>query len=116
VDEARRDLWRRHGDVSIAPRWDGSHLVTAWAIARDMQLFEPWYDRRGSAALALDDALDPVALDAKVLDLLKAGDAWREATRALLDYPLEARLAQSGLAHDTLDALRTKRQADQNQL
>jgi hypothetical protein len=116
VDEARRDLWRRHGDVSIAPRWDGSHLVTAWAIARDMQLFEPWYDRRGSAALALDDALDPVALDAKVLDLLKAGDAWREATRALLDYPLEARLAQSGLAHDTLNALRAKRQADQNQL
>ena len=106
IDTAYRDAWLRDGDVSIAPRWDGAHLVTAWSIVRDRQLFRPWFDRRGSAAIARDDALDTVKLDAAVLDLLKAGDAWREASRALLDYfcerTLEARLSDLGVPHHSL--------------
>lgn len=106
VDADYRAAWLRDGDISIAPRWDGSHLVTAWAVVRDGRLFSPWFDRRGVAAIAQDGALDAEKLDAAVLDLLKAGDAWREASRALVDYllesPIESRLTQLGIAHQSL--------------
>lgn len=106
IDAEYRDAWRREANVSIAPRWDGAHLVTAWSIVRDRQLFSPWFDRRGRAAVARDGALDPVKLDAAVFDLLQAGDAWREASRLLLDYfferPLESRTAALGVPHRAL--------------
>jgi pimeloyl-ACP methyl ester carboxylesterase len=106
IDTAYRDAWLREADVSIAPRWDGAHLVTAWGIVRDRQLFSPWFERRARNAIARDGALDPVKLDAAVFDLLQAGDAWRDASRQLLDYfferSLETRVAALGIAHRAL--------------
>ena len=106
IDTAYRDDWQREADVTIAPRWDGAHLVTAWGIVRDRQLFSPWFERRATNVIARDGALDPVNLDAAVFDLLQAGDAWRDASRQLLDYfferSLEARVAALGIPHRAL--------------
>ena len=104
IDPDYRAGWLGHGDVSLAPRWDGSHLATAWAIARDRQLFSPWFDRRGPAAIARDHALDPRQLDAAAFDLLRAGDSWRDASKALLDYPFATRLALAGVPHRAANA------------
>jgi pimeloyl-ACP methyl ester carboxylesterase len=104
IDPDYRAGWLGHGDVSLAPRWDGSHLATAWAIARDRQLFSPWFDRRGPAAVARDHALDPRQLDAAAFDLLRAGDSWRDASKALLDYPFATRLALAGVPHRAVNA------------
>ena len=79
---------------SIAPRWDGSHLVAAWAIVRDMSLFWPWYDRRAKAVIRRDAAIDALSLDRRVQDLLKIGDAWQDAYAASLRYPMAQRLAE----------------------
>lgn len=78
---------------SIAPRWDGSHLVTAWAIVRDMSLFWPWYDRSAAAVVRRDAAIDARSVDARVQDLLKLGDDWQAAYAASFNYPMQERLA-----------------------
>jgi hypothetical protein len=67
--------------------------VTAWAIARDMSLFWPWYERRASAVIHRDAAIDAASVDRRVLDLLKLGDAWQQAYGASFRYPMAERLA-----------------------
>ena len=56
----------------IAPRWDGTHLLTAWHFARYRSQYQPWHERgfgrRGDAALPEADALQRMTLD-----LLRAG-------------------------------------------
>jgi pimeloyl-ACP methyl ester carboxylesterase len=90
-DAERADLLANY-TPSIAPRWDGGHLLTAWAIMRDMGLFWPWYNRTREGVLHRDADLDPVALDGRVQDLLKIGDAYRQAYAAAFTYPMAERL------------------------
>ena len=92
-DDAERDELLAHYTPSIAPRWDGSHLVTAWAIVRDMSLFWPWYKRRADGVIRRDAAIDASSVDLRVQDLLKLGDAWQQAYGASFRYPMAARLA-----------------------
>ena len=80
--------------TSLATRWDGSHLVTAWAMVRDMELYFPWYERTRGAILHRDVSLDPQVLDHRVQDLLKLGESWREVCSASLDYPTLERVAR----------------------
>ena len=92
-DAAERDELLANYTPSIAPRWDGSHLVTAWAIVRDMSLFWPWYNRRAAGVIRRDAAIDAASVDLRVQDLLKLGDAWQEAYGASFRYPMAERLA-----------------------
>jgi hypothetical protein len=79
---------------SIAPRWDGSHLVTAWEIVRDMSLYWPWYDRTRRGVIWRDAAIDAASVDVRVQDLLKIGDAYQEAYAASFRYPMRERLGK----------------------
>ena len=92
-EPAERDELLARYTPSIEPRWDGSHLVTAWAIVRDMSLFWPWYNRRAGGVIRRDAAIDAASLDLRVQDLLKLGDAWQEAYGASFRYPMAQRLA-----------------------
>jgi pimeloyl-ACP methyl ester carboxylesterase len=92
-DAAERDELLANYTPSIAPRWDGSHLVTAWAIVRDMSLFWPWYNRRADGVIRRDAAIDADSVDLRVQDLLKLGDAWQQAYGASFRYPMAERLA-----------------------
>ncbi|MBT5240133.1 MAG: alpha/beta fold hydrolase [Rhodospirillaceae bacterium] len=92
TDDERTDLLA-HYTPSIAPRWDGGHLVTAWAIVRDMGLYWPWYNRTKEGAIQRDANLDPDFLDSRVQDLLKIGDAYQKAYAASFTYPMADKLA-----------------------
>jgi pimeloyl-ACP methyl ester carboxylesterase len=92
-DAAERDELLANYTPSIAPRWDGSHLVTAWAIMRDMSLFWPWYARRAESVIRRDAAIDAASVDQRVQELLKVGDAWQQAYGASFRYPMAERLA-----------------------
>ena len=74
------------------PRWDGSHLAWAWARLREQTIFFPWYDTRSSARMDFD-LPPPAALQQAVLDLLRAGDHYRDAYGAAfrLESPKVAR-------------------------
>ena len=92
LEAAEKADWLAHYTPSLAPQWDGSHLTTAWAIVRDMALFSPWYRRTRAGVIPGNANLDPTALDTKVQDLLKAGDAWPTLIAEALKYPFEAKL------------------------
>lgn len=92
TDVERRDLLENY-TPSIAPTWDGGHLVTAWAIVRDMGLYWPWYNKTKDGIIHRDANLDPVFLDSRTQDLLKIGDAYQNAYAASFTYPMVKKLA-----------------------
>lgn len=92
TDDERADLLENY-TPSIAPRWDGGHLITAWAIVRDMSLYWPWYNRTKAGIIHRDAALDPVFLDSRVQDLLKIGDAYQNAYAVSFMYSMAEKLA-----------------------
>jgi pimeloyl-ACP methyl ester carboxylesterase len=72
--------------VDIAPRWDGSHLLTAWHATRDATLWAPWYRRDPDHQLARVPAT-AAQLQPLVTDMLKAGDDYKRAYRAVFEQP-----------------------------
>jgi pimeloyl-ACP methyl ester carboxylesterase len=79
---------------SIAPQWDGGHLIRAWSIIRDMNLFWPWYNRTKVGIVTRDAAIDGPTLHPRVEDLLKMGDAYQNAYAAAFTYPMAEKLRQ----------------------
>ncbi len=90
----------RLGSPDLSPRWDGSHLVTAWSVVRDARLFWPFFRRERAAIIPGDARLDPSLLQQDVEDLLLGFEAWPLQWRELLEYPLADHLA--GLPGPTL--------------
>jgi pimeloyl-ACP methyl ester carboxylesterase len=91
-DAERADLLQNYF-VSLEPRWDGSHLVTAWHLCRNLLLFWPWYRQEPGATLR--NPLNPETLHRDTVDLLKAGLAYAWAYAAAFRY--DARLALTAL-------------------
>ena len=91
--DAEREDFLKNYTPSIAPRWDGGHLLTAWSIVRDMGLFWPWYNRTKAGVIQRDANLDPDFLDSRTQDLLKVGDAYQNAYAASFTYPMAEKLA-----------------------
>jgi pimeloyl-ACP methyl ester carboxylesterase len=71
--------------LSLAPEWDGTHLVRAWMIRRDMHVFRPWFARLPAARLAAGLPSSD-ELHREFVDLLRAGNHWGDAERAAVRY------------------------------
>jgi hypothetical protein len=67
------------GAVSLAPKWDGGHLLRAWRVAWRQAIWDPWYVNSAAAARAEKGGLSPAAIHEAALDLLRAGPAWLTA-------------------------------------
>lgn len=80
--DAERQDYLDNYTPSLAPRWDGSHLITTWAMRRDMYVFAPWYDRAREARRKRDlpsaDALHDVTVD-----FLRAGPGYWKGYHAI---------------------------------
>jgi len=79
---------------SIAPRWDGRHLMTAWAIMRDQSLYWPWFNQTKVGILWSDSAIDVALTHLRVVEMLKCGDRYKDAYRAMWTYPMREKLSQ----------------------
>ena len=97
--------------VDLAPRWDGTHLLAAWAVYRDSTLWFPWYKRVRECALDFPirtaEQLQPA-----VLEFLKSGTTYALSYRAAFHWDARRRLPQltvrtlvSTHPKDPLDAL-----------
>lgn len=91
AEEAQRLI--AEGAPSLTPEWDGAHLVRAIRIARWERLFHPWFQRDRAHARPQGD-LDPAAVHARAVTLLKAHERWACALRAQASY---AFIAPAGL-------------------
>lgn len=72
---------------SFVPMPYGEHLVWAWNRLLEQSWYFPWYLPDDRRRMSLANA-DPVTTQAMVMDLLTAGDAYRDGYRAALtaDY------------------------------
>jgi len=94
TEPERRELLARYCPA-LEPEIDGSHLVAAWAMRRDMHVFFPWYDRRPAAALrvAMPDA---ETLHRGMFQHLRAGAGYHLGYEAAFRYdPIPALAALS---------------------
>jgi pimeloyl-ACP methyl ester carboxylesterase len=87
------------GAPSLAPEWDGAHLIRAFRIARRERLFAPWYDGRSSQAISPQPSLDLPGIQARALSLLRAGAHWQAAIRAQSAIDREALFASLDHRH-----------------
>jgi len=61
---------------SLAPEWDGAHLIRAFRIAAWERLFDPWHRR--DPAHRIDRPADLVATHARAVSLLRAHRRWSD--------------------------------------
>lgn len=81
----------RHSDTTIVPRTDGTHLVEAWTMVRDHELYSPWFDRTKKAIRHVTPA-SPDEIQRRTLEVLKAPSTFWLPGRAALAYPIERSL------------------------
>jgi pimeloyl-ACP methyl ester carboxylesterase len=94
----------------FTPEWAGTHLVKAWHMVRDQELFAPWFKRDKAHAIKNVDTfqLAPEVIHRRTVDLFKMGDLYRAAYAAHFKYPAAQRLADTtcrvlfGAADDTV--------------
>ncbi len=81
------------GVAPVTPVWDGSHLTRVWHMRRDMELWWPWFDRRNATTKKTEPRIDPARLNIELREMMKQPASFAPGWRAVLDYPLAARLA-----------------------
>jgi pimeloyl-ACP methyl ester carboxylesterase len=77
----------------VAPRRDGTHLLAAWHMLRDRELWWPWTDTTPEAARGFGTDPDVPRLHAVLTEWLRGGIAGRATLDAALSVPLGSVLA-----------------------
>jgi pimeloyl-ACP methyl ester carboxylesterase len=95
-DAAETQALRTRAAPSLAPEWDGAHLVRAFRIARAARLHFPWCVRDRAHALPVPRSLDPEDVHAGALRLLRAAAALAPAYDAETRFDLAATAARLG--------------------
>lgn len=75
----------------FVPDWAGTHLAWLWSRLRDQLVYYPWYRRAAEVRIEWPMTLEEI--EAAAADLLNAGDNYRGAYRAVLDYDIAPDLA-----------------------
>ncbi len=70
----------------FVPDWSGSHLAWLWSRLRDQLVYYPWYQRQ--AARRIEWPMTLAEIETAAQDLLNAGEHYRGAYRAVLDYDI----------------------------
>lgn len=79
----------------LTPSWDGTHLLRAWHMRRDMELWWPWFERKRDNARTTEPRIDPARLTLEIRESMKQPASFAPAWRAAMSYPLRERLAQT---------------------
>lgn len=87
----RRRLWREYCP-RLQPVRDGSHLLQAWHLLRDMEFSWPWFERAATAARRADPSNSAAQLHAMTVDILKQPGNYGDVALAALEFPLRERL------------------------
>ena len=82
--EERVDLLANY-TIDLSPEWDGTHLIRAWTMRRDMHMFWPWYSRDGDHRMAMDIPSTEEMHD-HFIDFLRAIPDYGKAYRASFRY------------------------------
>lgn len=83
------------GIEPLVPAWNGEHLLRAWHMRRDMELWWPWYERRVANARLSEPRIDPARLTVELREAMKQPASFAPAWRAAIGYPMRRRLGQT---------------------
>ena len=72
----------------------GQHLLEAWYYARDSELYWPWNEPHPQNALTREPDIRPDRVQARTVDVLKAGIAFPRLVRELLTADCESPFAE----------------------
>jgi pimeloyl-ACP methyl ester carboxylesterase len=89
--------WQRDGLPGMEPEWHGGHLLRAWHMVRDGQLFFPWFRRSPAGIRWVEPELEPRQLQLQVRELLVADGNWQALRREQLGAEPAALLAAASL-------------------
>jgi pimeloyl-ACP methyl ester carboxylesterase len=94
LDDAERPIFSNHYAPDLAPRWDGTHLLSAWQMLRDQALFWPWFRRQADAIRSDDPSveIDPEFLQRRLVALMNCLDSYHATLVSALAHPLLERL------------------------
>ncbi len=82
----------RHYTPAVEPSPDGAHLALAWHMMSSQSLYWPWYRQLHDHVVSGEPQRDAGVIHQRVFDLLRVGNRYRDAYRALWTYPMEQRL------------------------
>ncbi len=88
-----RERYLEHYTPSLAPHWDGRHLVTLWSMRRGMYLFSPWFDQ-SAAARRVVDLPSVETLHGAAVDFLRTGPDYWQGYQAAFSYDALPALAR----------------------
>ena len=97
---------REHYLPPYTPQWDGSHLSWLWSRMREQLIFFPWHERKDEARMSFDIS-PPKILHENSIEIMRAGDKYRQAYGAAFEYRLEKFVPEL-----TIPALITAGEAD----
>ena len=95
AEEREAMLLRYFPDLS--PREDGGHLQAAWEMISALRQWFPWYQQDEEHRIGSAGAVPPEALQAMLLDQLRAGPDYARAYRAALRNEDASRLLDLSL-------------------
>lgn len=95
TDDDVRDVLA-HYTPTMAPRQDGSHLNLGWFNMKNQALFWPWFRQTREGIIWGEPQIDPDMIHQRVFDLLRTGDQYAHAYKAMWIYPMAERLGQLG--------------------
>lgn len=75
------------------PCREGSHLLRAWHMLRDLELWWPWFERDPAHARTVAPRIAPERLSDEIREAMKQPSGFAAAWDAVLCYPLPERLA-----------------------
>ncbi len=83
------------GVEPLEAAWNGEHLIRAWHMRRDMELWWPWYERRRANARTIEPRIDPARLTIELRETMKQPASFAPAWRAVMNYPIHHRFART---------------------
>lgn len=93
-DDLRREMLDK-GAPSVDVDWYGGHLLMCWHMARDSNLFWPWYQRDKAGVLDSPARLSPEIINKRALAVMTSPEQWRKRALAEICYPLQERILQT---------------------
>ncbi len=94
-DDAVKSATLQSGVPDLEPHRDGRHLLAAFTMARDAELFWPWFDQRKTSIRHRNANLDPAHLHQKTVDILKAAGSFQRLTEHALSIEWKALFAEA---------------------
>ena len=97
------------------PTSGGGHLIEAWHVLRDRQMFWPWFCRTSDGVRAIEPAIDPKDLHRQLMGLMQGRATYGDYARALVGigatkFPkrLGGRALLLGLTGDRIEPSRNR--------